>query len=403
MSISLPKLRRWLPVLILVLMGLFLGRAWLLGKSVATVPAEYRDLTETVISSGRVVTPDRVVVGAELLGRVLRVAVEEGDRVTAGQVLATLDDAEQRAGLEQSRRAVDEAEARLAQLDQVAAPVAEQALAQAAANLAQAGAEFERVQALAAAGFYNQSRLDEARRALDGARAGHAAAQAQARGSRPDGVEVRLARARLAQARAALALASAKRDKMVLRAPVAGLLVVKAVEAGDTVSQGKTLFQIAADGDSEIVLQVDEKNLGRLALGQAAGVLADAYPGQPFQATLFHIAPAVDAAKGSVEAKLKVAAPPAFLRADMTVSVEITVGRRPRALTLPVAAVREAASTRPWALVVEDGRAQRRDLQLGLRGTGAVEVRAGLAAGARVILPEANVRPGDRVNDQARS
>ncbi|TXT20656.1 MAG: HlyD family secretion protein, partial [bacterium] len=212
-------------------------------------------------------------------------------------------------------------------------------------------------------------------------------------------VEVRLAQARLAQAHAALALARARQAKMVLRAPVSGLLVRKAVEAGDTVSQGKVLFEIAAAGQTEIVLQVDEKNLGRLAPGQVASVLADAYPGQPFQAAIFHIAPAVDAAKGSVEVKLRVPEPPAFLRADMTVSVEIVVGRREGALTLPVGALREVTSPKPWVLVAEGGRALRRDVQLGLRGTGVVEVRAGLKGGERVILPESGAEPGDRVRD----
>lgn len=391
--------RRWLFGLILVLVALFLGRGLLLGKAATTVRADRRAITETVISSGRVATPDRVLVGSELVGRVLRLSVEEGDRVAAGQVLAELDDAEQRAAVAQSARGVEEAEARLAELAQVSRPVAEQNLLQAEAGLAQATAEHARVKALADAGFINQSRLDEARRALDGARAARDGAQAQAGGNRPDGVEVRLAQARLAQAHAALALARARQAKMELRAPVSGLLVRKAVEAGDTVSQGKVLFEIAAAGQTEIVLQVDEKNLGRLAPGQVASVLADAYPGQPFQAAIFHIAPAVDAAKGSVEVKLRVPEPPAFLRADMTVSVEIEVGRREGALTLPVGALREATSPRPWVLVAEGGRALRRDVQLGLRGTGVVEVRAGLEGGERVILPESGAEPGDRVRD----
>jgi HlyD family secretion protein len=248
-----------------------------LGKAVGGVAAKRQALTETVISSGRVITPDRVAIGAELVGKVLAVAVEEGDRVKAGQLLARMDDSEQNAAVEQALRAMEEAAARLEQLNQVSRPVADQNLIQAEANLAQAAAEFERVKTLAEAGFYNQSRLDEARRAVDAARAGREAAQAQAKGNRPDGVETRLAQARLDQARAALAVAQAKQAKTVIRAPAAGLLVRKLVESGDTVTQGKLLFELAADGETEIVLQIDEKNLGRLALNQGASVLADAY------------------------------------------------------------------------------------------------------------------------------
>ena len=273
------KKSRWILLALLVLApALFLVQKWGLGKGVDGVAATRRALTETVISTGRVITPDRIGIGAELVGKLLKVPVEEGDRVKAGQVLAWMDDSEQIAGVDQTRRAVEEAVARLDQLNQVSRPVADQNLVQAEANLAQAGAEFERVKTLAQAGFYNQSRLDEARRALDAARAARESALALARGSRPEGVETRLANARLAQSRASLAVAQARQAKTVIRAPASGLLVRKLAESGDTVSQGKLLFELAADGETQIVLQVDEKNLGRLAVGQGASVLADAYP-----------------------------------------------------------------------------------------------------------------------------
>lgn len=366
------------------------------GKAVAVVEARRQALTETVISSGRIITPERIEVGAELVGSLAEVWVEEGDWVRAGQVLARIDDGEQRAAAEQARRALDEAEARLAQLDEVGRPVADQALAQAEANLTQADSEYARVRRLVEAGFYNQSRLDEARRVLDGARAVRTAAQAQARGSHPDGVETRLAGARLAQARAALAVAQAKLANTVILAPAAGVVVRKRVEAGDVVTQGKPLFDLAADGETRIVLQVDEKNLGRLALGQQAEVLADAYPVQPFAAEIFHIAPAVDAQKGAVEVKLRVPAPPAFAKPDMTVSVEIRVGRRDDALTLPSAAVHDLAG-RPWVLVIENGRAARREIGLGLAGSGTVEVTRGLAEGEAVIPVAAGIKAGQKV------
>ena len=373
------------------------ARALLLGKAVETVAVKREPLLETVISSGRVITPARVELGAELVGRVVELAVEEGDRVRAGQVLARLRDDELRAANEQARRSVEEAQARIAQLREVARPVAEQSLLQAQANLAQAQAEFERVKTLADAGFYNRSRLDEARRALDAAQAAREAAVAQARGSRPEGVDSRLAEARLAQAHAALAVASAKQANTVIQAPAAGVVVKKWVENGDVVTQGKRLFDLATDGETQIVLQIDEKNLGRLRVGQAASVLADAYPGQPFAAEIFYIAPAVDAEKGSVEVKLRVAAPPAFVKPDMTVSVEIKVGERPGALSLPAAAVREATSAHPWVMLIDAGRATRRPVTLGLRGTGVVEIAAGLKEGEAVIAPVTRVAVGDKV------
>jgi HlyD family secretion protein len=385
-------------LLFLILAALVIpARALLLGKTVETLRAKREALLETVISSGRVITPARVVLGSELVGQVVELAVDEGDRVRAGQVLARLRGDELGAALDQARRSVDEAQARVAELREVARPVAEQGLAQAEANLAQARAQYDRVKKLADAGFYNQSTLDDALRSLDGARAAREAAVAQARGNRPEGVESRLAATRLAQARAALRVAAARQANTVIRAPAAGVVVKKQVERGDVVTQGKPMFELATDGETQIDVQIDEKNLGRLRVGQTASVLADAYPKRPFVAEIFYIAPAVDAEKGSVEVKLRVKAPPAFVKPDMTVSVEITVGERQNALSLPAAAVRDATSTQPWVMVIAAGRATRRPVTLGLRGTSVVEVAAGLKSADAVIPLEAPVAVGDKV------
>lgn len=373
------------------------ARAFLIGKTVPTVPVSRETITETVISSGRIITPERIELGAELVGNVARRLVDEGDTVHAGQVLAELDASELRAAAEQAASSLAEAEARLEQLRLVSRPVADQNLIQAEANLALANSEFERVRKLADSGFYSPARLDEARRAQDAARAARESAMALARGNRPEGVETRLAEARRDQARASLAVARAKLENTFIRAPSAGVVVRKFVEPGDVVTQGKKLFELAAAGETQVVLQVDEKNLGRLAVGQRAGVVADAYAGKPFHAEIFFIAAAVDAQKGSVEVKLRVPEPPAFIKPDMTVSAEISVGQKANALILPSDAVRDAARAQPWVLIIADGRAARRSVKLGLRGTGKVEVIDGLRAGDAVIPPSANVAEGRKV------
>ncbi len=373
------------------------ARALLLGRSVETLQPRRDAVLETVISSGRIITPTRVALGSELVGRVVEVRVEEGDRVQAGQVLARLRDDELRAALDQGRRSVEEGQAMLAQLREVARPVAEQGLLQAQANQVLARAQYERVKKLADAGFYNQSSLDDALRALDAAMAAREAAQALARGNRPEGAESRLAETRLAQARATQAVAQARQANTVIRAPAAGVVVKKRVEKGDVVTQGKLLFDLATDGETQIDLQVDEKNLGRLRVGQLASVLADAYPTRPFAAEIFFIAPGIDPEKGSVEVKLRVKTPPAFVKPDMTVSVEIRVGEKKDALSLPATAVHDASAAHPWVLLIDAGRAVRRPITLGLRGAGVVEVVAGLRGNEAVIPLDAPVSGGDRV------
>jgi HlyD family secretion protein len=106
----------------------------------------------------------------------------------------------------------------------------------------------------------------------------------------------------------------------------------------------------------------------------------------------------VNAQTGAVQVKLDVPEPPAFLRQDMTLSVDIEIARRTQAMAVALDAVHEAETATPWVLVVDEGRARRRAVRLGLRGAGFAEVLEGLQAGERVILAaETAVREGARV------
>lgn len=154
---------------------------------------------------------------------------------------------------------------------------------------------------------------------------------------------------------------------------------------------------LAALGGTRIDANVDEKNLRLITLGMAARAVADAYPGQPFDAQLNYIAPAVDPQRGTVEVRLAVPQPPAFLRPDMTVSVEMVGGVKQDTLVLPSGAVRDADRQAPWVLALQDGRAVRVPVTLGLRGVGAVEIVKGLVEGERVIPQTEKAAPGDRV------
>jgi HlyD family secretion protein len=146
------------------------------------------------------------------------------------------------------------------------------------------------------------------------------------------------------------------------------------------------------------VVQIDEKNLHLLASGQSARVSADAYPEQRFAATLVYINPGIDAQRGSVEVKLAVRDPPAYLRQDMTVSVDIQVATRRQAVLVPTDAVHEADSVEPWVLKADAGHARRRGVRLGLRSAGFCQVLAGLKADDLVVASAAaNAADGERI------
>lgn len=362
---------------------------------------EQGPLRQSVVASGRVRTPERIELSPQLAGRVVAVEVREGDAVAEGQPLVRLDDREWKAAVDQASAAVTQAEARLRQLRELGLPVAEQALRQAEATALQARAQHRRVRELVARGFYSQAQLDEARRAQEVAESQVTSARLQRDSQQPDGIEVALAQSALEQARAALVAAQTRLGYAILRAPSAGTVLTRAVEAGDTVQPGAVLLTIAPAGDTELTVQIDEKNLGLLRLGQPALASADAYPGERFAAELAFIAPSVDALRGSVEVRLRVPEPPPYLRHEMTVSIDIEAARREQTLMIPASAVREAGGAQPWVMVVRDGRTVRQPVRLGIRGEGRVEVLEGLAVGEAVVPAALELAVGRTVRTQA--
>jgi HlyD family secretion protein len=394
--------RRWIKRGVLIALALavagFLLRNLILGKPVETHQAVRSDLVQTVVASGRIITPQRASVGTVITGRVARIPVEQGQSVKHGDILIVLDDEDERAAVAQASGAVAQAEARLRQLREVSLPAAEQALIQAQANLTQARQQHDRAKELKAKGFVSQAALDDAQRNLDVAESQLRAAKLQVATNRPSGSDFALAQTALAQARATLGVAQAKLDQMVILAPVDGTLISRNVEPGNVVQSGKELMALAPEGETQVVVQIDEKNLAQLRIGQHALASADAFPRERFEAVLVYINPGIDALRGSVEVKLRVPKPPANLRQDMTVSVDIEVARSAGTVVVPADTVHDASGAQPWVLAVDGGRAVRRAVKLGLKGDGRIEVLDGVAPGDRLIsASQAMVGSGQRV------
>ena len=383
----------------LVLLGgvLWGGQRWLLGPPTPVTVVVQRNFVQTVVASGRIESPHRVELGVQLTGTVMAVPVQEGQNVTTGQVLIQLENAELRASLRQAELAVTQAQAKLRQLREVQAPVAEQTLSQAQANQDATVRGLERTQNLFDQGFLGQAALDEAQRAEHVARAQRQVAQQQLNSARAGGSEMAVTESALLQAQAGAELAAARLRYAKVLAPAAGSLIARQVEPGDVVQPGKVLMVLSPAGETQLVVQIDEKHLNLLHLGQEAWVSADAYPDQRFAATLVYINPGVDAQRGSVEVKLRVTQPPTYLKQDMTVSVDIAVAQRSQAVLVPTEAVHDLDTHTPWVLKVVQGQALRTPVQLGLRSQGLSEVLNGLAVDDQVLANAALA-----VNDKAR-
>jgi len=396
--------RRRLPLVALVLALLAaLAVVWLANRPsevTALVPPR-GPLQRTLQFTARVETPARVDIGATLTARVREVAVREGERFAAGAALVRLEDDELQAAAAQAEAALAQARADLAAQAAVSRPSADAALSQAQANAEAAARELTRSRELVVQGFVSQARVDDAVRALAVARAQVEAARAQAEGNQADGAQTAAARARLAAATAAAQAAQARLAQATLRAPGPGRVLVRSVEPGQIVQPGRALLSVTIDGPLELVAAVDERFLATLAVGQPARVVADAYPARPFAAAVTRLAPSVDAQRGAVQVHLRPGGDaPGFLREDMTLSVEVVTGERTEARLLPLRALRgnDAHGEAPTGsvLVVVDGRAAPREVQLGLRTLDQVELTGGLDDDEAVLL-DPTPEPGQRV------
>ncbi|HEY3359664.1 MAG TPA: efflux RND transporter periplasmic adaptor subunit [Polyangia bacterium] len=391
-------LARWLTLGVIVLGGGYGAVRALVGPRLPAIRVARQALTQRVVASGRVLPPARVSLGSVTLGTVARVFVEEGQRVKAGDPVVELEDAEARAQVAQAEAGVDQAAARLDQVRDVGQVVSDQAVRQAEVNLKLAEQSHRRAQTLRQRDAISAADHDETARALEVARSQAASARAQQRGTARGGGDRRATAATLAQTRATLELARARLRQLRITASVDGIVLSRAVEPGDVVQPGRPLVVLAKDGDTQLVVEPDEKNLAALAVGQRARAVADAFPDRPFDAVVLSLAPAVDPLRGTVAVKLRVPQPPPFLRPDMTVSVDVEVGRREGVLVVPAEALRDTSSDRPWVVRIRDGRTERRPVTLGGRGEGSIEITAGLAAGDLIASPAASlVASGGRV------
>lgn len=371
-----------LALLLILLVGFALFRWWK-GPVMPSYTLDEMTLVQNVVATGRVATVSRATVGSEITGVVLERRVQEGDQVKPGDLLAILKSDELQAQVRQ-------AEVALAELANNRRPQANAELASAKAQLEQASREASR-RRNAEKGILSTEEIERAVEAERVARSNYETARLKAAALASGQVEE-------ASLREQLAVAKAQLDKTKIRATVAGTVLTRNVEPGDLVQPGQTLFTIALDGNTEIRVPLDERNLSRLALQQKATVIADAYPEKSFPAWVNYIAPSIDPQRGTVELRLTVDPVPDFLRQDMTVSVNIETAKRNRALAIPNDALTGIKGDQATVLLVLNGKVQRQLVTLGLRGQDHTEIISGLKAGDEVLAnPEADIEEGSRV------
>lgn len=248
---------------------------------------EPRAAGDGLSTSGTVEATDARL-GFEAPGRLVEVAVREGDRVAAGETLARLDDSELAARRAEAEAMVAAARARLAELEagfrREEVAQARSAAASAADRVADAERDLERTRTLYEGRAVPREALDKAELAVELARRQRDQADEQLAllrgGARPE--QIAAARAQVAQAEAAVATLDATLAKTRLVAPFAGVITVRHREPGEIVAPGAPVVTLLNPDDRWVRIYVPENRLGRVALGQGATIVSDTFPDRSY-------------------------------------------------------------------------------------------------------------------------
>jgi membrane fusion protein (multidrug efflux system) len=304
------------------------------GPLVEVVQPERTLVRDELTTFGSLRSDESVMIRPEIDGRLSRLHFREGQAVKGGELLVSLDDA-----------------------------IARAELAQAQANLDLAEKNFERARMLFKRGASNAQALDEAQ------------SQQQA-------------------ARASLALAQARLDKTQIRAPYDGELGLRQVSPGDYLSAGQDIVNLEVLDPLKLDFRVPQKAAGQIRLGQTVEVSLDAYPGELFRGAIRALNPRLDEVGRSQAVRAQLGNADRRLRPGQFVKVVVILAERHQALVIPEEAVMPLGDKLLVNLVV-DGKVVQREITLGRRERGRVEVREGLSGDEWLISAGwQKVRPG---------
>jgi len=379
--------RKW-PIVAGAALVVVVAGAVLLARGCGTVtvevatarPAVAGGAAATVLNASGYVTPRRrATVSAKITGKVTEVLVDEGMRVSEGQVLARLDDSDARRRHDAIRAARDVARASLDEIE---------------VSLADAERTLRRTVELSQQGVSSQQNLDSATAAVDGLRA-----------------RLEVARRSLSAAEAELAVAQQDLENYTVRAPFAGIAVSKDAQPGEMVSPvsaggGFTRTGISTIVDMaslEIEVDVSESYIAKVSPGQPADAVLDAYPDWHIPATVRTVIPTADRQKATVKVRLTFDALDSRILPDMGVKVAFqesasTADAAPTAQSVvPSSAVRPDGA-RSVVFVLQGERLERRAVTVGRPLGSDVEIVAGIATGEQVVVGgDGELADGQRV------
>jgi RND family efflux transporter MFP subunit len=342
-----------------------LGRPLLVQIAVVSVGAGGQSGV-LLTGSGYVVTQHKyIVIGTKILGQIVEEPIEEGQHVRRGDLLARIDDRDYQAQLHQA--------------------IADRDLA--AANVKLKEAQAVRTRELFRSQAVSRDQLDIAENALA------------------------VAAAELKRSQGAIDYARFNVSQCVITSPIDGIVLNKFRELGDTINYGGNIqagggatdiVQLADTTDMRTEVDINEADIAKVAMGQSAAVIPDAYPDKSFAAFVAKIYPEADRQKGTVKVEVKLRDPDLrIIKPEMSAKVTFMASqgdvRTARLVIVPKKAiVTDGATSAVW--VVRDGTTYRTAITTGREFQDGVEVNKGLDGGELVIVdPPEGLKGGSRV------
>lgn len=294
--------------------------------AVVLAPVTIDMIRHTIAAVGTLRANESIMIRPEIAGKIRQVWFQEGQAVEKEQLLIDLDDSELQAEM-----------------------------AQAAAQLKVSRLTYERLKQLDLDGkrYVPKQQIDEVAGALQVSQANHT-------------------------------LYATRLAKTKIRAPFAGITGIRRISPGDFVSTGRDLVNLEDLDQLKIDFKVPETLLRHLAPGQPIDLTTDAYPGETFHGTVYVIDPQVDMTTRAVQVRARIPNPQQRLRPGMFAQVLLTFGQQERALLIPEEAVMPKQD-KTYVYLAQDGTAQQREVTLGMRTRGFVQVLTGLTEQDTVI------------------
>ena len=329
--------------------------------AVTVATARVGPIREDAVHVASIEAIERVDLAAKIPGRVAVMEKRLGDRVNAGDLLATIDDSDLRHQLAEAAAAITAAEAAVSEAD---------------VELSDAARSLERATKLA-----GRSVISEAE--FDAIKTRHATAE----------TALARARAEVARAKAAAGTLRTQLSYTRIEAPFDAVVASRHVDPGAMVSPGAPLYTLVGTGGVIASFSVPERALGSVTPGTPVNVWVDAYSerGFGFEGTVARVSPVVDAATRTVAVEADLPDSEGLLRAGMFARVRLRVGEKTSALIVPRAAVvRDAGGSGATVYVISDSVARKVTVTLGLQTDDVVEITGEvvgkLSAGDKVVV-----------------